>query len=357
MRRRHESTLAAALHRSNVPSRGLRQPARDVRAPTCRRGTATGECAPGCSASTRCSRTTSGRRSAPPREARVRAVRRVDLRVARAARRGVRRAPCAAAAARSAGSTSTRTRGRWAARSPRARRAPSVHRDELRRHGAVSLGTLAHELGHSMHSYLTWETQPPISSRLLPVRRGGRVELPPGAAARPSARDGRGSRAAARRARRGDRELPPLLLRHAHARTLRARGARARRAGRGADRRSSDERMADLFAEAYGPDFTVDRERVGITWAQFPHLYAPFYVYPVRNRHLGRARTRAQRARRGAPARPSATSTSSGPAAPRTRSTSCGRRASTSRRPSPSRRRSRCSRRSSIVSSDVADPG
>ena len=29
----------------------------------------------------------------------------------------------------------------------------------------------------------------------------------------------------------------------------------------------------------YGPDFEFDRERVGITWAQFSHLYAPFYVY------------------------------------------------------------------------------
>ncbi len=40
-----------------------------------------------------------------------------------------------------------------------------------------------------------------------------------------------------------------------------------------------EERMADLFAEAYGPAFEVDRERVGVTWSQFPHLYAPFYVY------------------------------------------------------------------------------
>jgi oligoendopeptidase F len=38
--------------------------------------------------------------------------------------------------------------------------------------------------------------------------------------------------------------------------------------------------MADLFAEGYGGEVEMDRERVGITWAQFPtHLYANFYVY------------------------------------------------------------------------------
>ncbi|MBS1968062.1 MAG: oligoendopeptidase F, partial [Chloroflexi bacterium SZAS-1] len=38
--------------------------------------------------------------------------------------------------------------------------------------------------------------------------------------------------------------------------------------------------MADLFAEGYGDGVEVDRERVGITWAQFStHLYSNFYVY------------------------------------------------------------------------------
>lgn len=38
--------------------------------------------------------------------------------------------------------------------------------------------------------------------------------------------------------------------------------------------------MADLFAECYGADLTMDRQRTGITWAQFStHLYANFYVY------------------------------------------------------------------------------
>ncbi len=38
--------------------------------------------------------------------------------------------------------------------------------------------------------------------------------------------------------------------------------------------------LADLFAEGYGGEVEMDRARVGNTWAQFPtHLYANFYVY------------------------------------------------------------------------------
>jgi oligoendopeptidase F len=36
---------------------------------------------------------------------------------------------------------------------------------------------------------------------------------------------------------------------------------------------------ADLFEEGFGPEVPLDRERMGITWAQFGHLYAPFYVF------------------------------------------------------------------------------
>jgi oligoendopeptidase F len=37
--------------------------------------------------------------------------------------------------------------------------------------------------------------------------------------------------------------------------------------------------MADLFAEGYGDTLTDDRERTAITWAQFMHLYVPFYTF------------------------------------------------------------------------------
>jgi oligoendopeptidase F len=37
--------------------------------------------------------------------------------------------------------------------------------------------------------------------------------------------------------------------------------------------------MADLFAEGYGSEMSFDRERIGITWATFPHMYMNFYVF------------------------------------------------------------------------------
>ena len=143
---------------------------------------------------------------------------------------------------------------------------------------AVSLGTLAHELGHSMHSYLAWETQPQISSRyslfVAEVASNFHQVLLRAHLLETIVRP----RAPARRPRRGDGELPPLLLRHADARALRAGDARARRERGGAHRGAPG--RADgrpLRRGVRAPSF--DRERVGITWAQFSHLYAPFYVY------------------------------------------------------------------------------
>ncbi len=37
--------------------------------------------------------------------------------------------------------------------------------------------------------------------------------------------------------------------------------------------------MADLFKEGYGDEVAFDRDRMGITWAQFSHMYMNFYVY------------------------------------------------------------------------------
>jgi oligoendopeptidase F len=37
--------------------------------------------------------------------------------------------------------------------------------------------------------------------------------------------------------------------------------------------------LADFFKEGYGEEVEFDRQRIGITWAQFLHMYMNFYVY------------------------------------------------------------------------------
>ncbi|MBL8045023.1 MAG: hypothetical protein JNL09_00700, partial [Anaerolineales bacterium] len=49
--------------------------------------------------------------------------------------------------------------------------------------------------------------------------------------------------------------------------------------GQGLNGDSMIDLMADLFTEAYGSEMHVDRNRVGITWATFGHLYSDYYVY------------------------------------------------------------------------------
>jgi len=39
------------------------------------------------------------------------------------------------------------------------------------------------------------------------------------------------------------------------------------------------DRCAELFMEGYGDEVAYDHDRIGITWAQFAHMYMNFYVY------------------------------------------------------------------------------
>ncbi len=144
---------------------------------------------------------------------------------------------------------------------------------------AVSLGTLAHELGHSMHSYLAWKTQPMISTRYSLF------------VAEVASNFHQAMLRAYLLETITDRELEIAVLDEAMANFHRyffimptlARFERETHErieqGEGLTADLLEGRMADLFGEAYGPDFAFDRERVGMTWAQFSHLYAPFYVY------------------------------------------------------------------------------
>ncbi len=80
-----------------------------------------------------------------------------------------------------------------------------------------ALSTLAHELGHSMHSYLTWQTQPYHLFRLFSVRGRSGLQLPSGPGARPFAGNQRRPDLPDQCNRRSDVQFPPLFPDHAHA--------------------------------------------------------------------------------------------------------------------------------------------
>ena len=42
---------------------------------------------------------------------------------------------------------------------------------------------------------------------------------------------------------------------------------------------SMSAKLAELFANGYGPAWQMNAAREGITWAQFNHLYYDFYVF------------------------------------------------------------------------------
>ncbi len=144
---------------------------------------------------------------------------------------------------------------------------------------AVSLGTLAHELGHSMHSYRTWQAQPQpytyysifvaevasnFHQALLRAHLLATIDDP---AILLAVLD-----EAMSNFHRYFFVMPTLarLEREIHERVAAGEGLTAELLGG---------RTADLFADGFGPDVEVDRERLGITWAKFAHLYEPFYVF------------------------------------------------------------------------------
>jgi len=143
-----------------------------------------------------------------------------------------------------------------------------------------SLSTLAHELGHSMHSYYTRRTQPVIYTNyglfLAEVASNFNQAL---------VRDYLFKTLSDRNAQIAIIEeamanfhryffIMPTLARFEliiHQRAERGQPLTAA---------IFNELMADLFAEGYGSEVVVDRARVGNTWAQFStHLYSNFYVY------------------------------------------------------------------------------
>ena len=164
-----------------------------------------------------------------------------------------------------------------------------------------SMSTLAHELGHSMHSYLTWQKQPFIyadyslfaaevaSNFHQAMMRGHLLN---------SNIDKHFKLALIEEAVGGNFfryffQMPTL------ARFELETHQRAER-GEPLTADSMIDLMADLFAEGFGPSFDMDRERVGMTWATFSHLFTDYYVYAYATGISG-ANAAASRILRGEP--------------------------------------------------------
>jgi len=142
-----------------------------------------------------------------------------------------------------------------------------------------SLSTLAHELGHSMHSYLTWENQPTIYSNYSlfvaevasnfnqAMVRAHLLETNPD----PDFQISVIEEAMANFYRYFF--IMPTLARFELATHERVEKGEALTAD------VMIGLMADLFSEGYGDKVQVDRNRLGITWAYFPHMFNDFYVY------------------------------------------------------------------------------
>lgn len=144
---------------------------------------------------------------------------------------------------------------------------------------ALSMGTLAHELGHSMHSYLTWQNQPPVyadysmfaaevaSNFHQAMLRGYLLE------------------------HSDDRNLQIGLIEEAMANFHRyflimptlARFELAAHQrleqGQGLTADALIESYAGLMAEGFGDEMAFDPQRLGIQWATFGHLYVDYYVF------------------------------------------------------------------------------
>jgi oligoendopeptidase F len=142
-----------------------------------------------------------------------------------------------------------------------------------------NLSTLAHELGHSMHSYFTWQTQPFVYANysLFVAEVASNFNQAMVRAHLLQTNTDRDFQISVIEEAMNNFHryffIMPTLARfelEAHQRVEQGQGLTAN---------DLLNLMADLFSEGYGGEMQVDRERVGITWATFPHMFADYYVY------------------------------------------------------------------------------
>jgi oligoendopeptidase F len=142
-----------------------------------------------------------------------------------------------------------------------------------------SLSTLAHELGHSMHSYYTKHTQPYIHGRyalfVAEVASNFNQAMVRDYLLRTQT-DPVFQLALIEEAMSNFHRyffIMPTLAQwelDMHQRLEQGKAMNAK---------VMIDRCAELFHEGYGDEVAFDHERVGITWSQFSHMYMNYYVY------------------------------------------------------------------------------
>jgi oligoendopeptidase F len=143
----------------------------------------------------------------------------------------------------------------------------------------TSVSTLIHEIGHSMHSLLTWRHQPvtygdygmsaaETASNLNQALMGAHLL---------TERDDRDWTIAVIEERMANNMrylfTMPILARFelaAHERVERGEALSADWMSR---------TLLGYYREGYGSEVVIDAARMGITWARFPHLFMNFYVF------------------------------------------------------------------------------
>jgi len=142
-----------------------------------------------------------------------------------------------------------------------------------------SLSTLAHELGHSMHSYLTWKHQPNVYAQyslfVAEVASNFNQALVRDHLLKTNSDPDFQISVLEEGFANFHRYffIMPLLAQfelEMHRRLERGQGVTAD---------DLNAIMADLYAEGYGSEMDFDRDRTGITWATFSHLYQDYYVF------------------------------------------------------------------------------
>ncbi len=145
----------------------------------------------------------------------------------------------------------------------------------------TSVSTLAHEIGHSMHSLLTWRHQPvtyahygmtaaETASNFNQALMGAHL-------LQVAERDDREWTIAVIEERMANNMrylfTMPILARFELAAHERVEGGEALSAA------WMSQTLLGFYRDGYGDEVVIDPARMGITWARFPHMFMNFYVF------------------------------------------------------------------------------